>query len=196
MVMNASLFIPWLLAPIVSVIIAYAGFASGIVPLTTGAQVPWTMPAVISGFLATNSIMGSLLQIVQMIAVGLIYLPFLMMIDKIKEDLKNTEGYCVMSENGEFNFVEKAKFETEAHKYKDCWVGKTNQFLYLINHPMPVQLQPDDLLQYPFESVPDGLFLHVAVITFDSVDTALTDLYAPLLKTGDFVIVVFVRLRQ
>ena len=46
----------------------------------------------------------------------------------------NTEGYCVMSENGEFNFVEKAKFETEAHKYKDCWVGKTNQFLYLINH--------------------------------------------------------------
>jgi PTS system cellobiose-specific IIC component len=48
--------------------------------------VPWTMPAVISGFLATNSIMGSLLQIVQMIAVGLIYLPFLMMIDKIKED--------------------------------------------------------------------------------------------------------------
>ncbi|GAX46915.1 PTS cellobiose transporter subunit IIC [Pseudolactococcus reticulitermitis] len=86
MVMNASLFIPWLLAPIVSVIIAYAGFASGIVPLTTGAQVPWTMPAVISGFLATNSIMGSLLQIVQMIVVGLIYLPFLMMVDKIKED--------------------------------------------------------------------------------------------------------------
>lgn len=86
MVMNASLFIPWLLAPLVSVIIAYAGFASGIVPLTTGAQVPWTMPAIISGFLATNSIMGALLQIVQMIAVGLIYLPFLMMIDKIKED--------------------------------------------------------------------------------------------------------------
>lgn len=86
MVMNASLFIPWLLAPLVSVIIAYAGFASGIVPLTTGAQVPWTMPAIISGFLATNSIMGALLQIVQMIAVGLIYLPFLMMVDKIKED--------------------------------------------------------------------------------------------------------------
>lgn len=82
MVMNAMLFIPWLLAPLVSVIIAYLGFASGLVPLTTGAQVPWTMPAIISGFLATNSIMGSVLQIVQMIAVGLIYLPFLMMVDK------------------------------------------------------------------------------------------------------------------
>lgn len=56
-------------------------------------------------------------------------------LNKIKEDLKNTEGYCVMSENVEFNFVEKAKFETEAHKYKEgYWVGKTNQFLYLINH--------------------------------------------------------------
>lgn len=86
MVMNAMLFIPWLLAPLVSVIIAYAGFASGLVPLTTGAQVPWTMPALISGFLATNSIMGSLLQLVQMIAVGLIYLPFLLMIDKSKDN--------------------------------------------------------------------------------------------------------------
>ena len=56
-------------------------------------------------------------------------------LNKIKEDLKNTEGYCVMSENVEFNFVEKAKFETEAHKYKEgYWVNKTNQFLYLINH--------------------------------------------------------------
>lgn len=86
MVMNAMLFIPWLLAPLVSVVIAYAGFASGLVPLTTGAQVPWTMPALISGFLATNSIMGSLLQLVQMIAVGLIYLPFLLMIDKSKDN--------------------------------------------------------------------------------------------------------------
>ena len=85
MVMNATLFIPWILAPLVSVVIAYAGFASGLVPLTTGAQVPWTMPAIISGFLATNSIMCSVLQIVQMIAVGLIYLPFLLMIDKSKE---------------------------------------------------------------------------------------------------------------
>ncbi len=85
MVMNATLFIPWILAPLVSVVIAYAGFASGLVPLTTGTQVPWTMPAIISGFLATNSIMGSVLQIVQMLAVGLIYLPFLLMIDKSKE---------------------------------------------------------------------------------------------------------------
>ncbi|MEX2784165.1 PTS sugar transporter subunit IIC [Streptococcus sp. H49] len=82
MVMNASIFIPWLLAPIVSAAIAYLGFASGLVPLTTGAQVPWTMPIFISGFLATNSIMGSLLQLVQVLVIALIWFPFLKLIDR------------------------------------------------------------------------------------------------------------------
>jgi phosphotransferase system, cellobiose specific, IIC component len=81
-VMNAAIFIPWILAPIVSVIIAYFGFASGLVPLTTGAQVPWTVPVVLSGFLATNSIMGSLLQIVQMAVIGLMWFPFLKLVDR------------------------------------------------------------------------------------------------------------------
>ena len=81
-VMNATIFIPWLLAPVVSVIIAYLGFASGLVPLTTGAQVPWTMPIFLSGFLATNSIMGSLLQLVQLVVIALIWLPFLKVIDR------------------------------------------------------------------------------------------------------------------
>lgn len=81
-VMNAAIFIPWLLAPLVSVLIAYLGFSSGIVPLTTGAQVPWTVPVVISGFLATNSIMGSLLQIVQMVVIGFLWFPFLKLVDK------------------------------------------------------------------------------------------------------------------
>ncbi|WP_313308914.1 PTS cellobiose transporter subunit IIC [Lactococcus taiwanensis] len=81
MVMNVSLFIPWLLAPIVSVVIAYLGFASGLVPLTTGAQVPWTMPIFISGFLATNSVMGAVLQLVQFLIIGLIWFPFLKAID-------------------------------------------------------------------------------------------------------------------
>lgn len=88
MVMNASIVIPWLLAPIVSAIIAYLGFASGLVPLTTGAQVPWTMPIFVSGFLATNSIMGAVLQLVQVVAIALIWFPFLKMIDRTNvEDL-------------------------------------------------------------------------------------------------------------
>ncbi|MDR2465428.1 MAG: PTS cellobiose transporter subunit IIC [Streptococcaceae bacterium] len=84
MVMNASIFIPWILAPIVSVILAYLAFASHLVPLTTGAQVPWTMPIFISGFLATNSIMGSLLQLVQFLVIGAIWFPFLKMVDSVE----------------------------------------------------------------------------------------------------------------
>lgn len=87
MVMNASIFIPWILAPIASVIVAYLGFASGLVPLTTGAQVPWTMPIFISGFLATNSIMGSLLQLVQVFVIALIWFPFLKMIDRNQAEI-------------------------------------------------------------------------------------------------------------
>lgn len=81
-VMNAAIFIPWLIAPLVSVVLAYFSFSTGLVPLTTGAQVPWTVPVVISGFLATNSIMGSLLQIVQMAVIGLLWFPFLKLVDK------------------------------------------------------------------------------------------------------------------
>jgi PTS system cellobiose-specific IIC component len=81
-VMNVAIFIPWILAPIVSCAIAYAGFASGLVPLTTGAQVPWTVPMIVSGFLATNSVMGSLLQIVQFVVIGIIWLPFLKLVDR------------------------------------------------------------------------------------------------------------------
>ncbi|SJZ48295.1 PTS system, cellobiose-specific IIC component [Pilibacter termitis] len=84
LVMNATIFIPWILAPVLSVVIAYFGFASGLVPLTTGAQVPWTMPIFISGFLATNSIMGSILQLVQIVVIGIIWLPFLKMMDATK----------------------------------------------------------------------------------------------------------------
>lgn len=86
-VMNAAIFIPWLIAPIVSVVVAYFGFASGLVPLTTGAQVPWTVPVVISGFLATNSIMGSILQVVQMAIIGLIWFPFLKLVDKTEANI-------------------------------------------------------------------------------------------------------------
>ena len=44
-------------------------------------------PSFISGFLATNSIMGSLLQLVQVVVIGLIWFPFLKMIDRSDQSL-------------------------------------------------------------------------------------------------------------
>lgn len=81
-VLNAKVAIPWILAPMVSVAIAYIAMAIGIVPLTTGVTVPWTIPVGISGFLATSSIMGALLQFVQMAVIGIIWFPFIIFLDK------------------------------------------------------------------------------------------------------------------
>ena len=69
----------------------------GLVPVCTGlAQVPWTTPLVISGYLATGSIAGSILQIVCLIVVVLIWLPFVRIADNqlIKEEaaLENKGG--------------------------------------------------------------------------------------------------------
>ena len=81
-VMNATIFIPWLLAPLVVTSINYFVMAIGLVPAPTGVAIPWTVPIVINGILATNSILGGLLQIVDCLIVGLIWFPFLKILDK------------------------------------------------------------------------------------------------------------------
>ncbi len=54
----------------------------GWVPLCNGTVIPWTMPPLISGFLATNSIAGSILQLFNIIVDILIYLPFMSALNK------------------------------------------------------------------------------------------------------------------
>lgn len=80
-VLNVTLLLPFVLAPMVNALIAYTAMASGIVPLTYVAA-SWTMPPIISGFLATGSIRGSLLQVVIIILDILLYLPFYSTLEK------------------------------------------------------------------------------------------------------------------
>lgn len=81
-VMNPLVFVPWLIAPIVVVIFTYTMMAIGLAPIPTGVIVPWTVPVFFSGALATNSIMGGVLQIVNCFIVFIIWLPFLKVLDK------------------------------------------------------------------------------------------------------------------
>ncbi|MHA6603716.1 PTS sugar transporter subunit IIC [Aerococcus urinae] len=76
LVLNLQLLIPFVLAPVVNALIAYSAMATGIVPKTIGATIPWTMPPIISGFLATRSIRGSILQIVCIVLNIFIYYVF------------------------------------------------------------------------------------------------------------------------
>ncbi|MGC5984441.1 PTS sugar transporter subunit IIC [Enterococcus faecalis] len=80
-VLNVMLLVPFILAPIVNVVVAYSAMITGLVPLTRTVAT-WTMPPIISVFLTTGSLMGSVLQIVLIVLDILLYLPFFLAIEK------------------------------------------------------------------------------------------------------------------
>ena len=76
-VLNVTLLIPFILAPVVNAVVTYFAMSLGLVHGTVGVVIPWTMPPVLSGFLATGGhISGAVIQIICLILDILIYLPF------------------------------------------------------------------------------------------------------------------------
>ncbi|VEH78810.1 PTS system cellobiose-specific transporter subunit IIC [Bacillus licheniformis] len=82
-VMNPLIFIPWVISPMIVTLITYFAMASGLVPPPTGVTIPWTVPIFISGMMATNSLAGGILQIVNLAVVFMIWFPFLKFIDRM-----------------------------------------------------------------------------------------------------------------
>lgn len=92
-VMNVSLIIPFILAPIANAVISYSAMASGLVARTTGITVSWTMPPIISGFLTTgNHISGAVLQLVCIIVDVAIYWFFYKAVEKQNLALESIEA--------------------------------------------------------------------------------------------------------
>lgn len=91
-IMNPLVIIPWLFAPVMVTIFTYFTMAAGLVPAPYGAIVPWTMPPIISGALATNSWQGAVLQVVNMAIVFVIWWPFLKVMDKQYYENEQSEG--------------------------------------------------------------------------------------------------------
>ena len=81
-VMNPIILIPWIISPIVVVAFSYIVMRLGIVPPPTGVAVPWTVPIFFSGVLATNSVLGGILQLVNLAIVSAIWFPFVKLLDK------------------------------------------------------------------------------------------------------------------
>ncbi|MCF0149364.1 MAG: PTS sugar transporter subunit IIC [Clostridium sp.] len=91
-VMNVSLLIPFILAPMANAIISYVAMATGLVAKTTGIAVSWTMPPILSGFLTTGGhISGAVLQIVCIIVDILIYWLFYKAVEKQNLALESQE---------------------------------------------------------------------------------------------------------
>ena len=81
-VMNPMIFIPWVISPVIVVIFTYTMMSLGIVGIPTGVNVPWTVPIFFNGILATNSITGGILQIINFFIVFIVWFPFIKLLDK------------------------------------------------------------------------------------------------------------------
>ncbi|MCC0706775.1 EAL domain-containing protein [Clostridioides sp. ES-S-0190-01] len=77
-VFNYIMFIPFIITPMILTITSYVAMSTGIVPCTVSA-VEWTSPIFLSGYMATDSIRGSLLQLFNLCVGVMIYIPFIKM---------------------------------------------------------------------------------------------------------------------
>jgi PTS system cellobiose-specific IIC component len=90
--LNPMILIPFMLVPTINIVISYFCMSVGLVPLCSGVAIPWTMPVILSGFLATGW-RGAVLQLF-LLALGVfIYMPFIKMMDKqyMEDETRATE---------------------------------------------------------------------------------------------------------
>lgn len=52
-VLNPMILIPFLVTPLMNILVSYFAMISGLVPFTSGISIPWATPVIISGFLTT-----------------------------------------------------------------------------------------------------------------------------------------------
>jgi cellobiose-specific phosphotransferase system IIC component len=83
-VLNPVYLFPFVAAPLALTVISWAAARSGLLPVTT-AEVAWTTPALLSGYAASGSIAGSLMQFVNLAVSFGIYLPFVRLSEKIRK---------------------------------------------------------------------------------------------------------------
>lgn len=82
---NPVMLVPFLLTPLVCFTTAYLATSMGWVPVTVG-EVEWTTPVLIGGYYATDSVAGSVLQLVNMAIGTAIYAPFVKMLDRQSDE--------------------------------------------------------------------------------------------------------------
>lgn len=87
-VLNPILAIPFTIVPIINSLIAYFAISLGIVSPCIVQSIPWITPPVISGFLATGSISGGILSFITLMVSIVIYIPFIIVSKKIKNNKK------------------------------------------------------------------------------------------------------------
>lgn len=115
--LNPMLILPFLLTPMAAYMISYGAVYFGLVPPVTQ-EIIWTTPVLFSGYMATGSIRGTLLQLCIILLGVLIYYPFL----KINEDVQD-----IYVKNQIQRMIEELKKEEKENESPD-FLNKTNSY--------------------------------------------------------------------
>ncbi|MDR1902103.1 MAG: PTS transporter subunit EIIC [Treponema sp.] len=83
-VLNPIYFIPFVMLPLLLTIISYFAAVVGLLPIAT-VEAAWTIPAIISGFVASGSVAGSIMQILNLFIGFLVYLPFVRLAERVRK---------------------------------------------------------------------------------------------------------------
>lgn len=81
MVLNPTLIIPFVLAPLITQVLAYGLTVVGVLPVLIGYQIPWSMPPIISGIIQ-GGWQVALYQGFSLVLTFAIYYPFFKIVDK------------------------------------------------------------------------------------------------------------------
>lgn len=81
-VLNPIIAIPFILVPMMNLVLSYYATVFEIIPRTTGVKLPWTTPIGFSGWLSTGSFTASLWQFGLLFLGMLVYFPFIRTLDK------------------------------------------------------------------------------------------------------------------
>lgn len=81
-VLNPLMFLPFILVPVVAALVVYGSIAIGFMQPFAGVTLPWSTPAIISGFLV-GGWQGVVVQIIVLTLSVIIYFPFFRMQDNI-----------------------------------------------------------------------------------------------------------------
>lgn len=81
-VMNPLMFLPFVLVPILAALIVYGAIAFGFMAPFSGVTLPWSTPAIISGFMVAGW-QGAVVQILILLVSVVVYYPFFKIQDRI-----------------------------------------------------------------------------------------------------------------
>ncbi|MGT2934587.1 PTS sugar transporter subunit IIC [Streptococcus castoreus] len=81
-VMNPVMFLPFILVPVVAALLVYGAIAIGFMQPFAGVTLPWSTPAIISGFMV-GGWQGALVQVAILVMSTVIYFPFFKLQDNI-----------------------------------------------------------------------------------------------------------------